>query len=236
MKSSGYDKNVDFPAILPQKGLVPFLEAIASEPGTGVALITADGHTHWINQHGTKIFLDEDARPADMISKHWSELFPERWVQERIKVLNEVASTGQPVLLRTLWQGRQQLSWISPIPSDSDSDSEENHPQLFLVITRRVSEDDIDQIPPGDYRIIESSVVRLGPLNRLTNRELEVLALIGRGMRIIEIADVLHRSPKTIEHHRTSIGKKLGEHDRVRLAEIARKAGLSLRDIDRTRI
>jgi DNA-binding NarL/FixJ family response regulator len=48
------------------------------------------------------------------------------------------------------------------------------------------------------------------PMERLTNRELEVFELIGRGMTTGKIAEHLRLSTKTIEAHRENIKKKLG--------------------------
>ena len=45
--------------------------------------------------------------------------------------------------------------------------------------------------------------------NRLTNRELEVLSLIGKGFSAAEIADTLHVSPKTIGTYRERLKEKL---------------------------
>ena len=47
------------------------------------------------------------------------------------------------------------------------------------------------------------------PLAMLSNRELEVFELIGRGAGTGEIATTLHRSVKTIETYRANIKKKL---------------------------
>ena len=47
------------------------------------------------------------------------------------------------------------------------------------------------------------------PLQRLSNRELEVFELIGRGMTTGKIGDHLKLSTKTIETHRENIKKKL---------------------------
>ena len=48
------------------------------------------------------------------------------------------------------------------------------------------------------------------PLNTLTDRELDVYRLIGRGQTIQEIADSLFLSPKTVETYRANIKRKLG--------------------------
>ncbi len=63
-------------------------------------------------------------------------------------------------------------------------------------------------------------------LGRLTARELQILRMIGRGMPRNEIASALHRSPKTIDAHRSSIMDKLDLHDRVELARFAIREGL----------
>lgn len=44
----------------------------------------------------------------------------------------------------------------------------------------------------------------------LTDRELSVLAMLGLGHSTKEMADLLGRSPKTIEAHRANIMRKLG--------------------------
>lgn len=51
--------------------------------------------------------------------------------------------------------------------------------------------------------------VRQNPVQALSNRELEVFQLIGKGFKRSEIADLLHLSVKTIGTYRESIKKKL---------------------------
>jgi DNA-binding NarL/FixJ family response regulator len=43
----------------------------------------------------------------------------------------------------------------------------------------------------------------------LSDRELEILELIGKGREVREIAKELHLSPKTVETHRSHIKEKL---------------------------
>lgn len=64
-------------------------------------------------------------------------------------------------------------------------------------------------------------------LHRLTPRELQVLRMIGKGMSRIEIARDMHRSPKTIDNHRSAIMAKLEIRDRVELARYAIREGLT---------
>lgn len=51
------------------------------------------------------------------------------------------------------------------------------------------------------------------PLDRLTDRELEVFDLIGRGRSQEEIAKQLNIRPRTAEAHQSNIRKKLGLSD-----------------------
>ena len=59
--------------------------------------------------------------------------------------------------------------------------------------------------------------------DRLSDRELEVFELLGKGLTTREIADSLHLSVKTIDTHREHIRKKLGLRNRI---EIVRRAVL----------
>jgi DNA-binding NarL/FixJ family response regulator len=49
----------------------------------------------------------------------------------------------------------------------------------------------------------------VSPLERLTDRELEIFRMIGQGMSVKAIADALFLSPKTIEAHKEHIKQKL---------------------------
>jgi len=59
------------------------------------------------------------------------------------------------------------------------------------------------------------------PVDRLSDRELEVFGLIGRGLGTGEIARRLHLSPKTIETYRAHIKQKLNLADAAELLQHA---------------
>jgi DNA-binding NarL/FixJ family response regulator len=59
------------------------------------------------------------------------------------------------------------------------------------------------------------------PISRLTDRELEVLALLGRGESSKEIAARLHLSQKTVDTHRTHLKEKLNLKDTIELVRFA---------------
>lgn len=58
---------------------------------------------------------------------------------------------------------------------------------------------------------------------QLTNREKEVLRLIGRGLSNTEIASVLYIVEGTVKNHVSSLLSKLGARDRTQLAILAQK-------------
>jgi DNA-binding NarL/FixJ family response regulator len=58
-------------------------------------------------------------------------------------------------------------------------------------------------------------------VDRLSDRELEVLELIGKGREVREIAKELHLSPKTVETHRTHIKEKLNLANARQVARFA---------------
>jgi DNA-binding NarL/FixJ family response regulator len=60
-----------------------------------------------------------------------------------------------------------------------------------------------------------------GAMGGLSDREMEVLRLIGRGLKTGEIARSLNRSVHTVEAHRASIKRKLGLRTAGDLARVA---------------
>ncbi len=64
------------------------------------------------------------------------------------------------------------------------------------------------------------------PFPELTARERDILDLLSRGLRTVEIAGSLHLSPKTVSNNLTSIFVKLEVTDRTAAALRARERGL----------
>ncbi|ABP56561.1 response regulator [Salinispora tropica] len=65
------------------------------------------------------------------------------------------------------------------------------------------------------------------PLSGITEREREVLTLVGRGLSNSEIADELRLSHATVKTYITRLLSKLGARDRVHLVIAAYEAGLA---------
>jgi len=72
------------------------------------------------------------------------------------------------------------------------------------------------------FRAIQSIDEGMGsPVDVLSDRELEVLEKLGKGMSTRDIADTLHLSPKTVETHRAHIKEKLNLKDGNALVRFA---------------
>lgn len=84
-----------------------------------------------------------------------------------------------------------------------------------IYISDAINERLIQSMIPG------RRVVGLSPLEVLSDRELEIFEMTGRGLKSGEIADRLHISAKTVESYRTRIKDKLGLNSAAELMKHA---------------
>ena len=70
------------------------------------------------------------------------------------------------------------------------------------------------------------ATIKANPASQMTARELEILRLLGRGDKIIEIADALDISYKTIANTTSLLKQKLGAKNHSDLIRIAVEMGL----------
>jgi RNA polymerase sigma factor (sigma-70 family) len=64
------------------------------------------------------------------------------------------------------------------------------------------------------------------PLDRLTERERQVLRLVARGLSTKEIAANLGISPRTVDAHRANLMRKVDLHSVARLTQLALREGI----------
>jgi DNA-binding NarL/FixJ family response regulator len=76
--------------------------------------------------------------------------------------------------------------------------------------------------------------VREGASEALSDREREVLGLVGAGVANKQIALRLGISPKTVKSHLSHIFRRIGVADRLHAAMWARRHGLVVDEADRT--
>ena len=192
------------------------------DPTVGVSLVDAEMRIQFVNDRAVEMFLAEGAK-VEAGQSLW-ELFPEPWVKERQDLVRRVLETDEPLALRSIRRGVRIQSTFYPVHDEDDK------PTSVLVFS--VPGETAVRKEQDGMEIVESGIVDLGDLDRLTRREIEVLALMGHGMGRLEIAEKLYRSPKTVDNHMASIGGKLGVANRAELVQIATRAGLKLGHAD----
>lgn len=127
----------------------------------------------------------------------------EEWIFQTLKagasgyLIKDSAMTDLTSAIRAVTQGDSYLS-----PS----------------ISRKVIDEYIRKAEMGE----EGGIVRL-----LSDREREILQLIGEGHSVPQIASLLCISKKTVESHKTHIMEKLNIHDKVGLVKYAIRMGLT---------
>jgi DNA-binding NarL/FixJ family response regulator len=94
-------------------------------------------------------------------------------------------------------------------------------------VTRRLLERFAPHLPAGRTKPDVGTARQHPRLVGLTDRELDVLVLVARGLSNAEIADDLGVSPATVKSHVGSILAKLGLRDRVQAVVVAYETGLA---------
>lgn len=202
-------------------------DAIMCDPTAGLLVADEEGRAIFCNDRAAEFYRGSGAKGPECLGLGWAQRLPADAVQRRRQIFQDVRSAGRPILVRTMFAGHQTFALIHPVPPQ-DGES-----PRFLILLRTVSGDGTPTTSDTSLPLIESESIDLGPLNVLSPRELEVLALVGQNLSSKEIAKVLHRSDKTIENHRYSISKKLSGASAQELAALARRAGLTIRDAHR---
>jgi DNA-binding NarL/FixJ family response regulator len=96
----------------------------------------------------------------------------------------------------------------------------------FLISLRRVLDGNIYVSEAVGNNMIQKfatggSYTSANPIDRLSNRELQILHMIGKGMSTRETAHALNLSVKTVESHRQRIKRKLNLTTGTQLVQYA---------------
>jgi DNA-binding CsgD family transcriptional regulator/tetratricopeptide (TPR) repeat protein len=92
------------------------------------------------------------------------------------------------------------------------------------IVARRLRERGVRGLPRGPRAATKENPAGL------TAREVEVLALVGEGLRNAAIAERLFLSEKTVGHHVSAILRKLGVHTRGEASAEAHRLGIAGKD------
>ncbi len=151
---------------------------------------------------------------SGQVSAKLEDVYGSAFADERLAYLKDAHREGRTVTVVGMLRGVLMRSVYRPLPDDGSGVGR------VLSVCR-----------PATVSAAEDGVIRAkgddsGRLGTLTSREMDILKLIGQGLSTAEIAKKLHRSVKTVEWHRVSLGNKLGVTNRVELARIAIAAGI----------
>jgi DNA-binding NarL/FixJ family response regulator len=190
--------------------------ALTADSGGAVIVYDAQGRITCANK--TAGHFLQDNPDIDLATKALHDIMPAAIAEERLAHANKVLETGEPMILDGMIAGRLMRATMRPVHGESTNE-------------HRVLET-IRPIPVEETRPEGGSYARArtddeGVIGKLTAREREVLFHISRGLSTAEIASTLGRSTKTVEWHRVSLGNKLGITNRVELARIAIRAGVT---------
>jgi DNA-binding NarL/FixJ family response regulator len=98
--------------------------------------------------------------------------------------------------------------------------------EQMVAALRKIAAGDLYITPRFSERLVFRAIQSLedgfgSPVDRLSDRELEVLRLLGKGLGTRDIAKTLHLSVKTIETHRAHIKEKLGFKEAAEMVRFA---------------
>ncbi len=201
---------------------------LADDPAAGIVTVHADGVVARSNPMADRILLGRE--PGTLAGRRLDSVFPEALMREVEMLAARQRFGSRAAVLRLVWLDRETIVRVVGVESDPGS------PALVLQLRwTLLDERDLTDLPDAP-EVVTSLVARFDRIGRLTPREIEVLAMVGSGMSIREIAEALFRSEKTVQNHRDAVGTKLGLRNRVELAAMARRAGLNTDDASRTRV
>jgi DNA-binding NarL/FixJ family response regulator len=106
--------------------------------------------------------------------------------------------------------------------------SKGDDPRLFVKAVRKVAAGDQFITPQlAEAVTFSGAAIKANPVSQRTPRELEILRLLGRGDKIVEVADALEISYKTVANTTSLLKQKLGAKNHSDLIRIAVEMGLS---------
>lgn len=190
-----------------------YLAALAEDTEAIVLIIDPSGVIEYANAAAGKLLPSNQSGP--MTGRPLASIMPEAAARERLALASEQLGKGRPAVITGLVRGRLLRMTFRELPQSEG-------PRRLLVVGRPAYTLNMSDPSGGTRARLDDP----GMLASLTDREMEILQLIGMGLSSADIAKRLERSVKTVEWHRVSLGTKLGVSNRVELARIAIAAGI----------
>jgi DNA-binding CsgD family transcriptional regulator len=186
--------------------------------GNRVGVFDAEGRVVYANVMANAEF-GPCAGKNTIVGLSLEDYTPPEFAAEWKGFIRRVLQEQRPLVVEGMVQGSRYRARFNPVGDGLSG--------YVLVVNRNLT--DLTATGPGPrngVEVVQARANDLGVLSELTDREMEVLELIGEGLSTAEVARRLDRSVKTVEWHRAALGSKLGITNRVELARIAIGAGL----------
>lgn len=150
-------------------------------------------------------------------------------VEATRRILADPAVTTKVVMLTTF--DLDEYVYAALVAGASGFLLKETRPEVLADAVRTVAGGEALLAPTVLRRLVDQHASAATPddperLSALTDREVEVLRLIGRGSSNREISQVLWVAEGTVKTHVTRIFRKLGLRDRVQAVVLAYETGL----------
>ena len=106
--------------------------------------------------------------------------------------------------------------------------SKTDDPRILVKAVRKVAAGDNFITPQlAEAVTFSGASIKANPASQMTARELEILRLLGRGDKIVEIAEALNISYKTVANTTSLLKQKLGAKNHSDLIRISVELGLN---------
>lgn len=191
-----------------------FWKILKSQPGVGVLIVNYNGVVVYCNEQAKEIYYGRSFDPVGMTIE---EVEGVEFAAERLPVIRRVIDSAQPIILQHIRGGKHTEAMLWPMTEATSS-----VPQVISITRQCMLTDE----SVSSYEKVNSRLIDLGPLDVLTKREIEVLALVGHGVPLKSVAVQLGVAQRTVERYRTDIARKLDINSIAEVARIVQVAGL----------
>ena len=192
---------------------------IASDASLEVAASAEDGLSaiRCVSEHDPDLVLLDLSMPKMSGIAALKEI---KRISPRTKILALTIHDAEEYVLEVFRSGAEGYCL-------KDSTQEELLKAIHVVLSGRnfISPGIADKVLEG-YIESRRTLKTETPWDTLTQREKEVLKLVGEGYTSREIGNLLFISPKTVEKHRSNLMQKLGIHNASALTAYAIEKGL----------
>ena len=189
--------------------------ALTTDTGCAVLVYNTQGRILSANSAAQKLLGISGT--GSMRGKSLADCVPAPIAEERLAYAQKVLQSASPIIMDGMLNGRMTRATLRAMPDDAGTDR-------ILETIRPIA---ATEPKPEGVAYFRAKMDDEGVIGKLTAREREVLIHIGQGLSTAAIAAALGRSTKTVEWHRVSLGTKLQITNRVQLARIALRAGLT---------